>query len=404
MAAGIKLTKTYPFPPLFLPLAILALVTIAAFIHAVHTNFSTLAALWTPCNGPPFLSQPDLPTPLCFAIHFFQNAHATLRGRLEQAIIVCFLAGLATITAVESGVEVQHQADHEACADEKKSNKENNLEEAQKYWDEKGSIGHKIMANLTISWLLYSLALGALAWQAIIVPAFLYRQHQKRNSQTQSQLHMQTDRTNADADVADTNAYSPAIPLSIALGLFLPATLMLLLPSAPLPIILFLLFPLWVTLIKSLLHPLTSFLITSQSKNINKELLFIPPIIASTIAHIIFLFFITTTSTSTITDPSIYSGDDASASASASTATLLLLEIDHAAIYLTTLYWIYIQFNTNIISVLVTLVATIAIGPGAAICVGWLYNNQNRHRTSTKGPTNKERRKSGKATGCFFEL
>lgn len=388
MAAGIKLTTTHPYLTLLLPLAILALVTIAAFVHAIYSNINTLVAFWTPCNGPRLLGQPELPTPLCFAIHFFQSAHATLRGRLEQAIIVSFLAGLATITAVESSSGVQNRADHEAWTDEKKAKNENEnkVEEARKDWGA-GLISQKLIENLTIPWLLYSLALGALSWQAIIIPAFLYCRQQKSQSQASSQLQPWTGETSTDTGV-EKDIHSPAIPLSIALGLFLPATLMLLHPSAPLPIILFLLFPLWVTLIQRLLRPLTSQL--TWSNKTSKTLLFIPPVIASTLAHIIFLLSI-------FSSPSILtpSNDD-----TATAAALLLLEIDHAAIYLATLYWIYIESNAKTNSVFTTLATTIALGPGAGICAGWLYD----HGGKAQKPVGRERRKGGKATGCFFEL
>lgn len=384
MAAGIKLTTTDPFLTL-LPLAILAFITIAAFIHAIHSNFKILAALWTPCNGPPLLSQPGLPTPLCFAIHFFQSAHATLRGRLEQAIIVSFLAGLATITAVESDARVQYRAENEPWSDEKRRKNENKVEEARKDWGE-GLISQKIIANLTIPWLLYSLALGALVWEGIIIPAFLYRQHEKPQSQGPSQLQPWTGETSTNIGVS-ADARSLTIPLSIALGLFLPAALMLFYPSAPLPIVLFLLFPLWVTLIQTLLRPLTSRL--TRSNNTSETLLFIPPIIASTLAHMTLLLSLITTTSS-----AMYPSNDATATA------LLLLELDHAAIYLATLYWIYIKSNTNTNNVLATLAASIALGPGAGICVGWLYD----HRGKAKESGESERRKGGKATGCFFEL
>lgn len=389
MAAGTKLTTTYPFLTLLLPLAILALITIAAFIHAIDSNFDTLAALWTSCNGPLLFGEPRLHSPLCFAIHFFQSAHATLRGRLEQAIIVSFLAALATITAVESGAGVQHRADHEAWTDKKKDKdeKENQMEEGQRY-KEGGLISQKLIENLTIPWLLYSLALGALSWQAIIIPAFLYRPQKKAQPQNLSQLQSWTGETPTEVDAdADTDPHSPAVPLSIVLGLFLPATLMLLHPSAPVPIILFLLFPLWVTLIQHLLRPLTSHL-TTQSNN--KLFVFMPPMIASTLAHIIFLL-------SLFSSPSIFTPSN---DAIATTAALLLLEIDHAAIYLATLYWIYIKSHTNTNSVLATLAATVTLGPGAGMCVGWLYHGAGK----AKEPTERERRKSGKATGCFFEL
>ncbi|KAJ4388875.1 hypothetical protein N0V93_006336 [Gnomoniopsis smithogilvyi] len=348
--ASTKLTLNHPFLISLLPLAALALTTIIAFIHAIYSNYTTLASLWAPCTNPQLLGRP-IPTPVCFAIHFFQAAHATPHARLEQAVIVSFLVGLATITAVE-GPRIRGM-DIVAGDEKKKKNK--------KKGPRRGDlISQAIIANLTIPWLLYSLAFGALAWQGIIIPAFLYRRrHQSQPSE---------------ADAGVTTHYSPTIPLSIILGLFLPAGTMLLHPAAALPIILFLLFPVWTTLAHHLLHPLTS-----RFTLPNKTLLYAPAIIASTVAHIAFIL-------SLLTNLGSQDGDRPAAHA----AALFLLELDHVAIFLTALYWIRLGSGAH--GVLVTLAATIALGPGAGVCLGWLYPCEE----ST------ERRRRRKATGTFF--
>lgn len=346
-----KFTITYPVLTILLPLAVLALATIIAFVLAIHSNFAPLASLWTPCAAPQLLGQ-SLPTPLCFAIHFFQAAHATPHARLEQAVIVSFLAGLATITAVQ--VAQTRRADVEV-GDEKKK-------KTQRRRAGKGDMfSQAIIANLTIPWLLYSLALGALAWQGIIIPAFLYR---RRKQQPQD----------SEADAGVINAHSLTVALSIVLGLFLPAAIVLLHPTAPLPIILFLLFPMWITLARCLLGPLTTHL-----AHLNKISLFVPPILASTIAHITFILSLYTSSSSS-----------RAAHHPAPAAAILLLELDHAAIFLAVLYWIRLEAGTH--GVLATLAATVALGPGAGVCVGWLCRCAG----------SAERRRSGKATGSFF--
>ncbi|KAJ4416561.1 hypothetical protein N0V82_006683 [Gnomoniopsis sp. IMI 355080] len=379
--ATLKLTTTHPFLTTMIPLAILALATIIAFILAIHSNYTSLASLWTPCTGAgaaaggcfhQLLSRP-LPTPLCFAIHFFQAAHATTSARIEQAVITSFLAGLATITAVESA-RVTRRADAAVVVvargdGEKEEEKEWGKNERPRRMGEVTS--RAVIANLTIPWLLYSLALGALAWQGIIIPAFLYRRRHQFE----------------EAPDTEEDPHAPAtIPLSVALGLFLPATIMLLHPTAPLPIILFLLFPIWVTLTHHLLRPLTSHLLTLPK---NKILLYAPPIIASTLAHIAFLLYLLTTTTLSSSLPQVAATADDSRSAAH--AALLLLELDHVAIFLAALYWIHLEAGAH--GVLTTLATTIALGPGAGVCVGWAYRG---------GKKPMERQKSGKATGSFF--
>lgn len=221
------------------------------------------------------------------------------------------------------------------------------------------TLASKVIDNLTVPWLLYNCALGALAWQGIIIPAFLH--------DASSQRH----RATATATDRSPERHSLAIPLSIALGLLLPASLMLLSPRNPALIILFLLFPIWISLTRSLLthpHPPGGFT-KLTNKTTSPTLIYAPAILASTAAHAaLLLTHLGPSSTDTLKDHT----------STTTRAALLLLELDHAAIFLAVLYWLYHLDNTDSgrrrghRSVLLAVAVSLVIGPGAGICVGWM--------------------------------
>lgn len=377
--------RAHPFliPTALLPLAALALATIAAFLFAYRSEPTALASLWTPCSSSSSSSSSHpLPTPLCFAIHFFQAAHAAPRPRLEQAMIVALLAALATITAVESAQVRRRQAESLARTEETAKREEPGPATRRRRPRE---LSLAIVSHLTVPWLLYNLALGALAWQAIIIPAFLHRR---------SRRPRQPRNTRAGAGTDAAPAPSLAIPLSIAIGLLVPAANMLQHPTAPLPILLFLLFPLWTSLAHRLLLLLLFPLNPGRLRS--KTAAFALPILASALAHVALLFH-------------LFSSPAAAAPLPTTTqAAIRLLELDHAAIYLAALYWILLE--AGIRAVLAALTTTVLLGPGAGLCVGWLYRAEEQEEeeeptttTMTTMMTETGRRKGGKATtGTFF--
>lgn len=339
-----------------LPLLALALATIAAFLVAIRREYASLASLWTSCAPQPL---GRLPAPLCFAIHFFQAAHASPRTRLEQAVIVSFLAGLATITAVE-GARARRAEARDKTAQTTTTTTTTPPPPPPR-------LSRTIAANLAVPWLLYNVALGALAWQGIIIPALLrerWRQQPLRIGRA------------GEADAAD--GHSLAIPLSIALGLLLPAAAMLLHPSAPILILLFLLFPVWISLTHRLHYPLAPVL--------RQRAIFALPILVSALAHVALLV-------SLFTSPANRTSPTHSA--------ILLLELDHAAIFLAVLYWILLEAGVH--GVLATVAATVLLGPGAGVCVGWLSRcDESTTATTVTAKTTPGRREHGKATRCFF--
>lgn len=331
------------YPPVPLGLLAFAFATVAAFAVTIHGDFAEVPHLWTPCS-------PHIPTPVCFAVQFFQEAHGTPRGRLEQAVIVSFLAALSSITAIE-----RTRARRRAAIYNTTTTKDITPGSSQHQREGQG-LSDKIVNNLTIAWLLYGLVMGALAWQLIIVPAFLHQHHryeQQRQHQQQPRKAVQ---------VNDADAYPLTIPLSIVLGLLLPVTYMLIHPTDIVPTLLFLFCPILIALTQTFLS-----ILGLRATTKSPLIFYAIPILASTLSHTAILFL------------PILDGPASSAGA----AALRFLRLDHTIIYFTILYWIAASSSTTQVSssakstpnVLITIVTTVVLGPGAGVCVGWMVHS-----------------------------
>lgn len=355
-----SLPTTTKHPPIPLGLLALAFATVAAFAVTIHSDFAEVPPLWTSCS-------PHIPTPICFAVQFFQEAHGTPRGRLEQAVIVSFLAALSSITAIESA-----RARRRASVHDTTTTKNMTSRSSHRHREGQG-LSVKIVNNLTIPWLLYGLVMGALAWQLIIVPAFLNLHHKYQQRQQQRQ---QPRKPVSRLEAHDIDAYPLKIPLSIALGLLLPVIYMLLHPTAIVPVLLFLFFPILITLSHYLLSTFGL-----RATTTNPLVFYAIPILASTLSHAAILFL-----------PS----QDAPAS-SAGAAALRFLRLDHTIIYITVLYWIAASSSTSRISssgksipsILVTIATTAVLGPGAGICAGWMMHSGGAD--SSKAPEREQK-------------
>lgn len=350
--------------PIFFPLAVLALGTIAAFLVAINKNFENLVLLWTACSSPSY-NPSSLPTPICFAVLFFRTALNSTRSKLEEAAIVGFLASLATITAVES---TKFAIVSEDGSDKLARNELTRRKQAEGV--RKGPVlSRKIVDNLEWSWLLYNLAAGALAWQAIIIPAFL-------------NLQRSGERSVATTVRSKEPIESLSIAISVAFGLLVPSTLMILQASST-PIILFwLMFPIWISYIRNIAGLFMNTVMPAAQKRGKKYITglgprLLPhaiPIIYSTVSHILLVKHVFT---------GINDRSDLTRSA------VLLLEIDHLAIFLTFLYWIWERSNTTVTSgrpiptvgnrlwpIIYTLVISLLLGPGAGVCFGWVSSDR----------------------------
>lgn len=404
------------------PLAVLALGTVAAFLVAITTNWANLAHLWTQCSSSSSSSAPQLPTQaLRFAVLFFQTAlDGAARPRREEAVIVGLLAALATVTAVESSSSGRSRrtgsssSSSSTSSSPKKSGRRpqdasatsgsmTEEEDEDTTHDEAVTVSNnKVLDNLTLVWLLYQLAAGALAWQVIIIPAFL--KHEQQQQQQQQQRQQQRGPGKPSTTTTTTTSHENiAIPAGVALGLLVPSTLMLLRPSSTATVLVWLFFPLWVSSIRRIV--LETFKVLGRRGGapppqsppsfpswVNIVLPYVIPVLYSAVAHVLLV--------EGILYPSSFSTQqEAAAGGQAQARTrsaMLLLEIDHLAIFLAFLYWVWARTSirlthltnnnkttlvpsrsttTTTTPVLVTLAATLLLGPGAGVCLGWLSSS-----------------------------
>lgn len=434
-------------------LAILSIATITAFLIAIHAYSTELASIWTrQCsssarhqfillasrgNGGDIGSIASTVSRLvCFAVSFFQIALASTRGKLEEAVIIAFLAGLASITATESartrrrrtiptttlkstpltGQEPRQDGkdttDGSILSSREVENQDNNriiketsdnpilenvgvqTKENDELVDDASPmrLSQATIHNLTIPWLLYNLLMGAVAWQAIIVPAFLREEQQQQQQRRRRQLWRQKTRRDESRPLG-----SFAIAVSIIVGLLLPATLMLTSPRSELAVLAFLVFPIGITLVQNLINALfgskprlrasqheSDLLSSSSRRGSTTWLVYAIPIIYSLAAHILLLhnLWLTFHHSSSPLKQQQQQEEEASHQQIAelgtrtSTGALLLLEIDHIAIFLTVLFWIYNTEAGGISAVCVMVLSSFLAGPGAGVCAGWLYRDR----------------------------
>lgn len=368
---------TTPTPSLF-PLVPLSLTTIAAFAAAINSSWADLSSLWTRCSSSSSpspgssIEAPDLPTPLCFAVTFFQTALASPRGRLEQAAIVAFLAGLATVTALERDKVLRDHRDDDTSprAASGAAGRERHGGDTDRQGRRGGDLSAGVVANLTVPWLLYNLALGALSWQVLIIPAFVTQSSRRRGGRRRRR---KTTSRSAEpgGEAADQHPVSTvSIPLSIMLGLLLPSALLLACPSSPIVILLWLVFPLWISLTRRFVRPAVAPLAPNghhhPSRLSRNLILYAAPVLASAASHLLLTLHLLL--------PPL---QPANGRAPVPSPLLLLLEIDHAAISAAFLYWVSASSSSSFFSsaarraVFVTVLSSLVLGPGAGVCLGW---------------------------------
>lgn len=383
-------------PQALLPILPLALATLAAFALAIRSGWTDLCGMWTRCSSTDTALLPTT-TPLCFAVSFFQTPLvASRRARLEEAAIVGLLAGLAAVTSTEAeaararaiGADRTHRGEsggersggggHEKAAGLLKTGPGGSSNSSSR-----SNLSARIVENPVVPWFIYRLALGAFSWQGIIVPASIVEHHQHRLGSSQSTQLDSRPRIGSGSDSGsnavagddqqeDTGSSSTfSIPLSITLGLLLPSALMLALPTSTIAILAWLMFPLWISLTQQRLtsstpttrHPYASFFLPHA----------IPILLWSASAHAFLLADLLQ-----LIPPATDDDDPSSSSSSTATtarAAMLLLEVDHAAIFATYLYWTHATSpsrRAGLRAAAVAVTSALLLGPGAGVCVGWL--------------------------------
>lgn len=221
-----------------------------------------------------------------------------------------------------------------------------------------------LIAYPTGPWLVFDLIGGAVVWELVIIPAFLHRARmvllEKRREDEEGL------RRDIEELLEEHSRHLPeseviAIPVSVGIGYFIPSILMLIFKS-PATIGVWLFFPVYVSLIRQGTRKFVNYLRRADPGTIHIEsswqsliYVYALPIICSVLAHFIAM--------GNATMP-----DDRK---EMTRSTITFIEVDILFIALTVLYWMLVEVGWQV--PLATLVTSIVVGPGAGVCLGWVY-------------------------------
>ncbi|KAL2019004.1 hypothetical protein VTK56DRAFT_10169 [Thermocarpiscus australiensis] len=323
---------------LVVPILLALLTGYVLFLHG-DTN---LYMLYSQCHARsriPWLSHvPVLGGPACFAVSFFREAVASsVRSRGLMAAVLSFVAGLLTVSTVEAA---------RIC-----------------------NAPSVLIAYPTGPWLVFNLVGGAVVWELVIIPAFFHRSREiitARRLQAPRLLSEPADDPTfgeAMRHLAKA-AETVAIPVAVAVGYVVPSVLMLVLDE-PVSVLVWLFFPVWVSLVRQAVRRLALALregwhvsLHLESNRLALLAVYAVPIVCSVLSQGLFIW--------SLTRP-----DDRR---EMTRATIKFIAIDAFFVGLTVLYWIFVEAGWKVMLVMVG--ASIVLGPGAGICVGWIYREQ----------------------------
>lgn len=333
------LIETVPLPYLIaIPIALALATFITLFAHA-DTN---AAMLWSQCHAHsrvPALSRiPGLGTPICYLVSFFREALDALRSRLVIAAVLAFVGGLLAVSLVEAA---------RVC-----------------------NAPNVLIAYPTGPWLVFNLLGGAVVWEIIIIPAFLHRAKslylEKKESEDGGEEERQEEEGQNARHLPDAEVI--AIPISITLGFILPSALMLAFHN-PVFIAIWLFFPLYVSLILQLTRRLISATRRTSSANMHLESswqslisVYTVPVVCSILAHAFVIWHV------------VAIPDDRQ---EMTRSTVRFIEIDVQFIAWTVLYWMLVEVGWKV--PLIMIASSVIAGPGAGICLGWMYRERLMH-------------------------
>ena len=351
---------TYPSPQLVhllstvsIAIPLLTLFILTAYLLFVSSD-ENVAAIWAQC-GPddstgllPELSLiPLFGQPACFLVSFFDYAMASSRAFAIMSVILSFVGALLTVSTVES---------------------------ARLY-----NRSTALIRYPTIPWLLFNLAGGAVAWQLMIIPAFIH--HSRKTSIEQLSASARTPLL-AGVGTSRHNCQRPeerllgsaaelyAIPTSILLGYIAPSIVMLFVPS-PASIAVWLFFPLWVAIIRQatrsalILLPISPQFTKDETNTLSLEsskfslaIVYSLPVLLSIISQMIVLNNLQ------------YAADGSPTTR----AALGFIEIDFSAIALTVYYWLLLEAGWKTLGLAIG--CSVVAGPGAGFVIGWILREE----------------------------
>ncbi|KAF4336448.1 hypothetical protein FBEOM_9656 [Fusarium beomiforme] len=324
----------FSYRSLIIPPILLAAATIVVlFLHS-DVNF---ALLWSQCHSharlPGVSRIPGLGTPLCYLISFFRAALHSLRSRAVMGVVLAFIGGLLTVSTVESA---------RIC-----------------------NAPNVLIAYPTGPWLVFDLVGGAVVWELVIIPAFLHRARSVLNAQTRDDGDGEVHQIFTSRHLPDSELV--AIPISVALGYYLPSLLMLFY-TTPETIGIWLFFPIYVEVIRQIIrHTITALRrvapthVHLASNRWSLLFVYMLPIICSVLAHISII--------GSLTRP-----DDRK---EMTRSIIVFIEVNAQFTFWTVLYWMLVEVGWRV--PLTTIITSIVVGPGAGTCVGWIYREKLIH-------------------------
>ncbi|KIH92371.1 hypothetical protein SPBR_02908 [Sporothrix brasiliensis 5110] len=316
-----------------------------ALVLFVHSDVN-VAMLFSQCHARarlPGLSRiPLLGTPSCFLVSFFQEALArsSTRAFASMSAVLSFIGSLLTVSTVEAARICNGPS--------------------------------VLIAYPTGPWLVFNLVGGAMVWELLITPAFFRRSKEMlrahdaghdagHDGDGDSAANPNTGRDKRHLAVVSEVV---AIPVAVALGFVVPSLAMLV-TDHPVAIAVWLFFPVYVSLIRQGVR----FVIQSAGQHRPGRTLHLEshtpallavyavPLLCSVLSHGLVLWLLVTGRP-----------DDRQ---EMTRSTLRFIEIDVVFIVLTVLYWILVEAGWRVVAVV--LGASVVLGPGAGLCIGWIY-------------------------------
>ncbi|KAL5594744.1 hypothetical protein BROUX41_001658 [Berkeleyomyces rouxiae] len=329
----------FPFHALVVVPALLAILTaVELFIH----SDLDLAMLFSQCHSHallPGLSRiPVLGPMLCYLVRFFQLAATSTRGFAVFAAVLAYISGLLTVYTVEGARVCNKPA--------------------------------VLIAYPTGPFLVFILLGGAVVWELLVVPAFFLRSQAIRRDRQDATPETLQQASEDDPSLGSKlrhftdDAETVAIPAGVALGFILPSILMLSLNS-PWFAGLWLFSPLYVAGIRILVRRVIAFQadgFTATHLESNKAALlsmYGAPVVVSVLAHWNLVW-------------SLLAHNDDRTEMTRSVLNFVIVDI--VFVGLTVLYWIFIEAGWKV--AVVMLAVSVVGGPGAGVCVGWIYREQ----------------------------
>lgn len=338
-------------PYLLVVPVLLAAATVA--LLGFHSDLN-IAALYSQCHARSRLRWvsrvPVIGAPSCFLVSFFQLAvggdddgrRSSVRALAIMSVILSFVAALLTASLIESARLCNRRS-----------------------W---------LIARPTVPWLVFNLIGGALVWDIVIVPEFLRRaKHVQAAKESAAAERLRDVDSFIDVEVRGLTSQVEvyAIPLAVLFGFVAPSVAMLTTAGHPIAVLVWLFFPLWVSLVRYAVKVVGVNAIRDpephrlESHRVSVVLMYMVPIVCSVMSHVFLLVNF------------IGGSDDRR---EMTRATTKFIQIDFIIIGATVLYWLLVE--AGMLTTLVMIVSSVVLGPGAGLSGSWLLREKAIERYS----------------------